>query len=92
MKTFEVIQIAVKKRVFVVPFDFESNRTFGKALDVIDLVRDGFPLDTVHYFLDFEPVFSPTMFDRQSSPHTLGSSTFPSTSANKLLNGYLNLQ
>ena len=60
MQALEVLKVAVEERVFVVPFDFESNSAAFKSPYVIDFVRLCFALDSVDDALDHKIVLSPS--------------------------------
>lgn len=64
METFEVFEVSIEKRVFVVPFDLQSNSVSSLVLAienayVIDFVRDGFARLVIDCFFDGKCFFDP---------------------------------
>ncbi len=60
MKSFEILQVTVKKWVFVVPFDLKGERVTVKSLDMINLVRGGLPWGAVNSLSYDEHMLLPT--------------------------------
>jgi len=59
VQALEVLKVAIKEGVFVVPFDFKSNSAAFKISYVIDFVRLRFALDSIDDALNHKIVFSP---------------------------------
>jgi hypothetical protein len=62
VQAFEVFQITVEKGIFVVPLDFERDRSCLECSDVVDFMRLSLSLHAVNDPLNNEIVFSPAMF------------------------------
>jgi len=61
MQAFEILQIAIKKWVLIVPLYFKRDCPRCKCKDMIDLVRLRFSLDAVDNSLDHKIVFLPAV-------------------------------
>lgn len=81
MQPFEVLQVSIKKRVFVVPFDFENQGAVLIRLDVIDFMAGRLSLDLVHNFPDDEVLLHPSSFS-EGPPHPLSAGCLASSRTN----------
>lgn len=80
MQAFEIFQVAIEKRVLIVPFDFEGDNAFFECADVIHFVRYRFALYAVDRLFDGEVDFLPA-FGGQAVTQPLCAFCFPSTPA-----------
>ncbi len=71
METLEIFQVTVKKRIFVIPFDFESECSSREIFYVIYFMGDRFSLYAIHNSFHFEVVFAPASVLIQCSPQSL---------------------
>ncbi len=78
VQSLEVLQIAIKKRVLVVPFDFKGYRPAVEWTYVIDLVRLGLALNPVNDPLNAEIVLKPAA-NSESVPEPLCAFGFASS-------------
>lgn len=94
MQPLEALKIAIKERIFIVPFDLQcKHAVFVEDFYVIDLVRQGSnlmlriiitPLDE---FLDRDIPLAPTSIGKCPA-HTLRTLSFTSSSADKFCYRY----
>ena len=60
MQPFKVLQIAIKKRVLVIPFDLKRNHAGLELPAVINFVRDRFPFFAVDNLLNYKFCLGPS--------------------------------
>ena|GEM_PF-2824970 len=62
MKTFEILKVTIKKRVFVVPLDLQCNESTAlKLANMINFMGDRFPFLAINGLLDCEVDFVPIL-------------------------------
>ena len=61
VKPLKILQIAIEKRVFVVPFDFQRQRAGIRLPKVIDFMRDRSCLLIVYDLADRDPTLVPAL-------------------------------
>ena len=59
MESLEVLKVTIKKRIFVVPLDFQGNGSVIGSSHMIYLVRGCRALRTVNDFSDYDIVLEP---------------------------------
>jgi hypothetical protein len=67
VQAFEILEIAVEERIFVVPFDLERDHAFIIFGHMIDFVGNGFAPHAVDRSHDFEFMLAPPFFDEGAS-------------------------
>lgn len=90
MESFEVLQVSIKERILVVPFNFKRKNSGWKSFYVVNLMRHRLFLFTINNFFDFEIMLVPSTFDK-STPHALRELTLAATSSQNFLHGKLNI-
>ena len=60
MKSLEVLQIPVEKRILVIPLDLQSEVFVAKLLNVINLMRRRLTFHSIDDFPDYELKLLPT--------------------------------
>ena len=84
-RRLKIFQIAIKERVFVVPFNFQRNDALIEGPNVIYLMRYRFTLNAVDCLLDLKVYFLPAVLG-QGATKTLCSLGFSPAAADDFLN------
>lgn len=70
MESLEILKITIKKRIFVVPLDFQGNGSVIGSSHMIYFVRDCRALRTINEFPDYDIALEPATI-RQGTPKSL---------------------
>lgn len=82
VETLEVLQITIKKWIFVVPFDLQSHRALICSAYMIDLMCHRSSLPSIYNLADHDIAFVPSLIV-QGSPESLSCLGFPSTATDQ---------
>lgn len=92
MKSLEVFQITVKKRIFVVPLYFKSKSKTRKNFHMINFMRNGLFFQPINYFLYFKLMLFPFIGLTQLSSDSLCQLAFTAATTNQFFSRNRNVQ
>ena len=86
MQSLEILKVTIKKRIFVVPLNLESNdRAIARSSHMVNLMGLRFPLYTIDDFLNFKDGFIPALL-RKPTTQSLGRFGLAPSGSDQLFN------